>query len=118
MMNENVSFMKDFRPLDDKEKDAIGKVVSIYNNSNLIPCTGCSYCTERCPQDIPVPKIIDCLNSYIESGDWDTKYSYSIAVNGKGKASDCICCGACEKACPQHIEIRDVLRKASHQFEE
>ena len=118
MMKENVSFMKDFNPLDEREKAAIEKVVGIYSNSNLVPCTGCSYCTERCPQNIPIPKIIDCLNSYIESGDWDTKYTYSIAVNGKGKASDCICCAACEKACPQQIEIREVLRKASREFEE
>ena len=52
MMTDNVSYMKDFTPLDEKEYEAIGKVVKIIRSRPLIACTDCKYCTERCPQNI------------------------------------------------------------------
>ena len=45
------------------------------------------------------------------------KGNYGFATRGKGKASDCIACGQCEAACPQHIEIIEELKKAVEMFE-
>ena len=41
------------------------------------------------------------------------KNQYRNAVRERGKASDCIKCGACEEQCPQHIEIRKMLEEAA-----
>lgn len=117
MTKENVSFMKDFRPLDDKEKDGIRKAVEIISKQHSIPCTGCRYCTENCPQSIPVPDIMACLNKKEEHNDKNAGEYYKGAVKGKGKASDCLECGVCESVCPQHLEIRSLLKKASADFE-
>ena len=35
---------------------------------------------------------------------------------GKKRASACLRCGACEKACPQRIAIRDALSRAAAAF--
>lgn len=43
-MEGNISFIKDFRPLDTRERDAIDKVRKIYLSMNLLSCTACRCC--------------------------------------------------------------------------
>ena len=56
-MQDNTSYMKDFRPLNAEEREIIRKAQRIIGNSNTIPCTGCSYCTKGCPMQVPIPSI-------------------------------------------------------------
>lgn len=44
-------------------------------------------------------------------------YASSIAVDGHGRASDCIECGKCEDACPQKLPIRDLLKDVAAEFD-
>ena len=38
-------------------------------------------------------------------------------ANNHGKASDCIGCKECEKACPQHLKITEHLKDVSAMFD-
>lgn len=116
-MNDNVSFMKDFKPLNKEEFDAVYKVCDIFNRQNLIACTGCRYCIDGCIKNIPIPEIFSCLNEKKRTNDWNSNYYYDISTSNKGKASDCIKCGKCEKLCPQYLPIRDLLVEAKETFE-
>lgn len=116
-MNDNVSFMKDFKPLSEKEFEAINKVCEICNSQNLIACTSCKYCMDGCVKNIPIPEIFSCLNEKKRTGDWNANYYYSISTSNKGKASDCIQCGKCEKLCPQFLPIRELLKLAKETFD-
>ncbi len=117
-MQDNVSFMKDFKPLDDTETQAIKSVVDVFNSLKLIPCTACRYCIDGCPKHISIPDLFSCLNSMELHRDWNASYYYKeVCTKGSGKASDCIECGKCEKACPQHLEIRQLLKKVAAEFE-
>ncbi len=51
--------------------------------------------------------------------DWNADYYYNMVhtAGGKGKASDCIKCGKCEQACPQHLPIRQLLEDVAREFE-
>lgn len=49
-MNDNISFMKDFVPFNEKEYEAVNKVCKIMNAQHLIPCTACRYCVDGCPK--------------------------------------------------------------------
>ncbi len=117
MVKENVSFMKEAAPLSAREREAIAKVTAILREGDTIPCTDCRYCMERCPRGIEIPALFACLNSRRAYKSWNSSYYYKIRTQGGGAASDCIGCGACEAACPQHLPIRKLLRDVAAEFE-
>ncbi len=118
-MNDNLSTMKDFKPLNEIEYKAIDEVRHYFKTLNLIGCTACQYCVEGCPEQILMPDIFSAVNNYHLFKNWNTKVYYNnvITANGHGKASDCIKCGSCETVCPQHLPIRDLLVQAAQTFE-
>lgn len=118
MMEDNISYMADFRPLDEKEQAAIEEVCEIFRDLGTVPCTACRYCTEVCPQGIAIPELFACLNAKKLFNNWNTGYYYdNIHTKDGGKPSDCIRCGKCEKICPQHLPIRDLLTTVAREFE-
>ena len=117
-MLDNTSFMADFQPLDDKEMAAIRKVQEIFRSKNLIPCTACRYCTDGCPQHISIPDLFAVMNTKQIHHDWNADYYYNEVHTAPGRrASDCLECGKCEKACPQHLPIRKLLKDVAKAFE-
>lgn len=116
-VRDNVSFMRDFKPLNFKETQAVEKVQKIFKSMNLIQCTACHYCTSGCPQHISIPDMFALMNSKKIYNDWNADYYYGVTIAAGGKASDCVSCGKCEKACPQHLEIRKLLCDVAGEFE-
>jgi len=116
-VQDNVSFMKDFKPLSEKELEAVWKVRDIILAQGNIPCTACRYCTDVCPQNIAIPDLFADMNAKTIFNNWNSGYYYSVHTKNNGKASDCIKCGKCEKVCPQHLGIRDLLVEVAEAFE-
>ena len=117
-MQDNISFMRDFKPLNEQEMEAIRQVQEIFKTKNLIPCTACRYCTDGCPQHISIPDLFAIMNTKQIHHDWNADYYYDDVYTGPGrKASDCLKCGKCEKVCPQHLPIRQLLENVAKEFE-
>ena len=117
-MNDNISYMKDFKPLSEKELQAVNGVCEVFKKMNLIPCTACRYCTDGCPKKISIPDLFACMNTKNIYHDWNANYYYSeVHTKNRGKASECIKCGKCEKSCPQHLPIRELLISVAKEFE-
>ena len=117
-VQDNISFMKDFKPLDETELAAIAKVQEIFRSKNLIPGTGCRYCTDGCPKQIAIPELFATMNAKQIHHDWHTDYYYNAVYALPGhKASDCVKCGKCESVCPQHLPIRQLLENVANEFE-
>ena len=117
-MNDNLSYMKDFQPLNEAELAAVKKVQEIFKSKNLIPCTACRYCIDGCPKHISIPDLFAIMNTKQIYHDWNADYYYNVVHTAPGrKASDCLKCGKCEKVCPQHLQIRNLLEDVAKEFE-
>ena len=117
-MKDNLSYMKDFQPLNETELEAVKKVQRIFRAMNLIPCTACRYCTDGCPRQIAIPDLFAVMNTKQIYHDWNADFYYNNVYTGAGRrASDCIQCGRCEKACPQHLPIRRLLTEIAAEFD-
>ena len=115
---DNISYMKNFRPLSEAEQAVIRQAQRVLNESESIPCTACRYCVAGCPKNIPIPEIFGARNQQLiweqmEQG----RQRYAHAVKNAGKASDCVACGQCEHACPQHLGVIEYLKDCAAQFE-
>lgn len=117
-MEDNLSYMKDFRPLNDAEQKVIREAVEAMNAVETIRCTACHYCTEGCPMQIPIPEIFRVRNNQriFNTGE-RAKGAYRNATRERGKASQCLQCGQCESACPQHLPIIELLQECAANLE-
>ncbi len=116
-MKDNISFMKEFKPLSEEEHGAIKRICGIFKGQDLIPCTACKYCVEGCPKNISIPDLFADMNAKKTYKDWNSDFYYGIHTQSAGKASDCVKCGKCENVCPQHLKIRELLEEVAEQFE-
>ena len=117
MMNDNLSYMKDFKPLTNEEFEAIYKVLEIVKKQGAIQCTACRYCVEGCPMGIKIPDLFTCMNGKKIWNAWNYGSYYRSLTKDSGAPETCIECGACEESCPQHLPIRDLLKEVSKEFE-
>lgn len=98
------------------ELNAINNIKEYFNNKIKVGCTSCEYCMP-CPSDIEIPTIFSMYNNafiYNEKNKYIKEYSNLISENKD--ASKCIRCGKCEKICPQHLNIIDLLCDADNFF--
>ncbi|MCH3961537.1 MAG: aldo/keto reductase [Solobacterium sp.] len=118
-MQDNTSFMGDFKPLSAHEQEVIAQAQEILAGIHQIPCTKCHYCTGGCPMKINIPDLFAAMNMKLVYGNIErAKQSYARDTGeGHGRASDCVQCGQCEMQCPQHIEIRSWLKQIAETLE-
>ncbi|MBR5931651.1 MAG: aldo/keto reductase [Lachnospiraceae bacterium] len=117
-MEDNISFMKDFQPLNEEEQEIIRKAQIMMGKSSTIPCTSCHYCTDGCPKEIRIPDIFVAMNKQLGNGQMaEAKSAYQEAAPEGHRASDCIGCKQCEEACPQHLPITEHLKQAVEMLE-
>lgn len=111
-MEDNLSYMRNFVPLSYDEQKVIAAAQAALNEDKSIACTACHYCTGGCPMNIPIPDIFAVANDEKKNKSRDGgRQKYTIATATSGKASDCVKCGQCEQACPQHLPIISLLEE-------
>lgn len=112
---DNISYMKEFVPMNAEETELVHKAAEMIKDSIAIPCTGCSYCTEGCPMQIAIPDLFRVYNKSKrgEITDVEANEEYRQLTESGGKARECLACGQCQVACPQHLEIINYLKNVA-----
>lgn len=118
-MQDNLSYMRTFETLTDAQRATIERTQHELAKIPLIPCTRCNYCAKVCPNEIGISGTFTAMNMHTLYGDLETakkERTWQVDRHGKRPADDCIKCGRCEQACPQHIKIRDELARSIELF--
>jgi len=116
-LTDNIATYADLKPLTKDESAVIKKAVRILSGIPRIACTECNYC-KNCPSKIHIPQLIELYNDYlVHKTMTNLDGSYNWMTEGSGKARDCTACGACEKICPQKLDIIDTMAKISKLFD-
>jgi hypothetical protein len=119
---DNTGYMMEFQPLSEEEQKVVRTAVDMINSNIIIPCTGCSYCTDGCPKKIAIPKYFSLYNAdkqEIKEKGWTPQGEYyDNLTKSFGKASSCVGCGQCERVCPQHLPIIQHLKEVAEYFEQ
>ena len=118
-VQDNLSYMRTFETLTDAQHATIERAQHELAKIPLIPCTRCNYCAKVCPNEIGISGTFTAMNMHTLYGDLETakkERTWQVDRHGKRPADDCIKCGRCEQACPQHIKIRDELARSIELF--
>ena len=98
--------------MEEAELRLMDDVRAAYLSRTRIGCTGCRYCMP-CPNGVQIPVIFSVWNN-VSLYETDPKENWNLrGIREKnGGADNCIGCGACEAACPQHLGISEGLKQA------
>jgi Predicted oxidoreductases of the aldo/keto reductase family len=119
-MEDNLSYMKDFEGLTDEQRAVLDKAREAMAAIPIIPCTTCNYCAKVCPMNIGISGTFSAMNIltlYSNMARAANTEQFNVIMAGKKRANECIRCGKCEKVCPQHLPIRELLKKVAQTFE-
>ncbi|MDY2777626.1 MAG: aldo/keto reductase [Collinsella sp.] len=114
-MEDNLSFMRGFHGLTAQQEQTISRARAALEAIPIVPCTTCDYCAKVCPRGVGVSGTFTAANMLTLYGNLDRAKSqerWLVERHGRASATECIECGACERACPQHIAIRTELARA------
>ena len=98
--------------MSEEELKLMEDVRQAYLSRTKIGCTGCRYCMP-CPNGVNIPGTFSAWNNY-SLYNTDPKQDFGLKqMKEKDETpANCVECGACEAACPQHLSIIEKLKEA------
>lgn len=108
-LKENIAVYEESKPLSEKELAALEGIASEWLTGNTVPCTACRYCTTHCPQELPIPDLLELYNEHRFTGGGFIAPMVLGSYTEDKKPSACVGCRSCEAVCPQQIKISEAL---------
>lgn len=96
----------------EEDRQVYAKAKEIFDKMALVNCTKCAYCMP-CPFGLNIPELFAAYNMTASDGMAKAKEAYGALET---KADSCRACHHCEKECPQHIKISEMMPKVAAAF--
>ena len=117
MVEQNAKVASLENPMSEEEWRRVGESLENLKKFSELYCTGCGYC-QPCPKGINIPRIFQAYtykNVYglteLAKNTWN---GYLTNEKDPGVHPDaCVNCGYCERKCPQHLKVRELLKKVA-----
>ena len=111
-LDDNIRTIQNLKPLTEDERKTLRRVADLINSMPSVQCTDCKYCVHDCPQNLDIPKLIALYNEHLVFRQKNSiGFLFDDATAGGRLPSTCTACRVCEKHCPQHFEISDLMQK-------
>ena len=117
MVEQNAKVASLENPMSEAEWRRVGESLENLKKFSELYCTGCGYC-QPCPKGINIPRIFQAYTYKNVYGLTDlarnTWNGYLNNEKDPGVHPDaCVNCGYCERKCPQHLQVRELLKKVA-----
>ena len=102
----------------DAEQETIETLRALIRENVKIGCTGCRYCMP-CPKGVDIPGLFQCYNKIYTENKAGARHEFAQIIGLRKEpafADQCVECGKCESHCPQHIEIRKMIKVADKEL--
>jgi predicted aldo/keto reductase-like oxidoreductase len=109
-LKENIDTFEKRKPLTQSEENALLRVTDAMIEKTSLPCTSCRYCTDHCPMELDIPKIIELYNEHTMTGGGFIAPMVIGTLPESKRPAACIGCQSCEAVCPQQIKISDMMK--------
>lgn len=115
---DNISYMQDFKPLNEAEKKILERAVTVMKQEKIIDCNYCGKCNSVCPQSIHISDIIENYNHIMFQRERDCNINaelnyYKPLLRRQHGADICKQCGRCTEVCPNKLDVIKELKTAS-----
>jgi len=115
MVEQNAAVASLENPMTEQQWRQVGESLENLKKFSELYCTGCGYC-QPCPKGINIPKIFQAYTYHNVYGlhELAAKTWKGYLTNEKNPGvhpSECVNCGYCEKKCPQHLNVRELMGK-------
>ena len=108
-LSENIKTFESAELLNGEEMKALMTVADSMISKASLPCTSCRYCTDHCPMQLDIPRLIELYNEYSLTGGGFIAPMVIGTLPKDKRPSACIGCRSCEAVCPQQIKIADMM---------
>ncbi|MBR5527793.1 MAG: aldo/keto reductase [Clostridia bacterium] len=108
-LKQNIATFETHNPLNESERKTLYSIAENMTSKCVLPCTSCRYCTDHCPMELDIPKLLGLYNEHTFTGGGFLAPMALEAIPSSKHPSACIGCKSCESVCPQQIKISDAL---------
>ncbi|MCD8330398.1 MAG: 4Fe-4S dicluster domain-containing protein, partial [Lachnospiraceae bacterium] len=108
-MKENIATYEEAKPLNGEEMSTLMDVADGMTRDIVVPCTACHYCVSHCPQELPIPELLNVYNEHRFTGGGFIPAMYVSTLPEEKRPGACLGCGSCEAVCPQQIHISEAM---------